>query len=72
MTFKSEQSGLWTRTATTEGPPVLSLWRDSRSRSKRQRRARNSFDDANRKLWCRDFTATCRDPDPLGDVLKAT
>ena len=30
------------------------------------------FDDANRKLWCRDFTATCRDPDPVGDVSKAT
>jgi hypothetical protein len=31
-----------------------------------------AFSEANRKLWCRDFTATCRDPDPVGDVSKAT
>ena len=23
-------------------------------------------------FWCRDFTATCRDPDPVGEVSKAT
>ena len=44
---------------------MLSLWRDSRSRSKRQRRARHSFDDANRKLLVPRFL-----PLPAGTLTQ--
>ncbi len=53
------------------GPPVLSLWRDSRSRSKRQRRARDSFDDANRKSLVPRFYRYLPGPRPSWRCFKS-
>ena len=73
MTFESEQSGLWTRTADDGGTArafALARFAFLDPSGNVERVIRSTTRIAS--FWCRDFTATCRDADPVGDVSKAT